>query len=76
MLADDDTIAAVRSPGSFGVTNITDAACTVAPPDCTTATLVTPEAATYLWATDRVFGPVFHNQLASQAITRARNNPF
>jgi outer membrane lipase/esterase len=76
VLADDDTIAAVRSPGSFGVSNITDAACTVAPPNCTTATLVIPQASNYLWATDRVFGPLFHNQLANQAITRARNNPF
>jgi outer membrane lipase/esterase len=76
VLADDDTIAVTRNPGSFGVNNITDVACTVAPPDCTTATLVSPEATNYLWATDRVFGPVFHNQLAAQAIARARNNPF
>ena len=76
VLADDDTIAAVRSPGSFGLNNITDAACTVAPPNCTTATLVIPEATSYLWATDRIFGPLFHNHLATQAVTRARNNPF
>ena len=76
VLADDDTIAAVNSPSSFGVNNTTAAACTVAPPNCTTSTLVIPEATSFLWATDRVFGPLFHNQLANQAITRARNNPF
>ncbi len=48
----------------------------VAPPACTTATLVNPQATSYLWATDRHFGPLMHNQLASEAITRARNNPF
>ena len=58
------------------MTNTTDAACTVAPPACTTATLVNPLATTYLWATDRHFGPLMHNQLAGEAITRARNNPF
>ena len=76
VLADDDTLAIVRSPSSIGVTNTTDAACAVAPPACTTATLVNPQATSYLWATDRHFGPLMHNQLASDAITRARNNPF
>ncbi|HSW26154.1 MAG TPA: hypothetical protein VLJ62_25550 [Burkholderiaceae bacterium] len=76
VLADDDTLAIVRSPGSIGVVNVTDAACTVAPPDCTTATLVNPQATQYLLATDRHFGPLMHNQLATEAITRARNNPF
>jgi outer membrane lipase/esterase len=76
VLADDDTIAVARTPSTIGASNVTDAACTVAPPNCTTATLVTPEATSYLWATDRHFGPLFHNLLANQAITRARNNPF
>jgi hypothetical protein len=76
VLADDDTLAMVRSPGSFGVTNVTASACAVALPDCTTATLNDPNATTWLWADDRHFGPLMHNQLANQAITRARNNPF
>ncbi|HEY6512062.1 MAG TPA: hypothetical protein VI032_08800 [Burkholderiaceae bacterium] len=74
VLADDDTVAAVR--GAIGATNVTDAACTVAPPACTTATLVNPQATSYLWATDRHFGPLMHNQLGNEAIARARNNPF
>ena len=76
VLADDDTLAIVRSPGSFGVTNVTDVACAVALPDCTTATLNSGATASWLWADDRHFGPLMHNQLASQAVTRARNNPF
>lgn len=77
VLADDNTVAIVKSPGSYGVSNISDAACAVAPPDCTTSTLVTGAFSnTFLWADDRHFSPVLHNQLAGQAITRARNNPF
>lgn len=76
VLADDDTLAIVRSPGTFGVTNVTDVACAVALPDCTTATLNPNATTAWLWADDRHFGPLMHNQLASQAITRARNNPF
>jgi hypothetical protein len=76
VLADDETVALFRSSIP---SNVTDAACTVALPDCTTATLVNPDptkAANYLWADDRHFGPPMHNQLANQAITRAHNNPF
>jgi len=76
VLADDDTLAIVRNPGSVGVSNVTDAACAVAPPACTTATLNPNANTAYLWADDRHFGPLMHNQLANQAITRARNNPF
>jgi phospholipase/lecithinase/hemolysin len=77
VLADDNTIAVANNPSGYGLTNIGDPACTVAPPDCTTSTLVSgANAGNYLWADDRHFGPLLHNQLASQAITRARNNPF
>jgi len=77
VLADDDTVAAVRSPGSFNLTNTTDPVCTVPLPDCTTSTLVPgATSATHLWADDRHFGPTMHSNLGAQAITRARNNPF
>jgi len=76
VLADDATLAVVRDPGTIGASNVTDAACAVAPPACTTATLNPGANTAYLWADDRHFGPLMHNQLASQAITRARNNPF
>jgi lysophospholipase L1-like esterase len=77
VLADDLTQAMTRAPGNFSLTNVTDAACTVAAPDCTTATLVSgASTGTHLWADDRHLGPVANNTLASFAETRARNNPF
>lgn len=77
VLADDNTLAIVRNKEGYGVRDIWNAACAVAPPDCTTSTLVTGASSnTFLWADDRRFSPVLHNQLAGQAITRARNNPF
>jgi outer membrane lipase/esterase len=76
VLADDATVAMVTTPSSFGVANVFDAACAVASPGCTTNTLNPGAGTTYLWADDRHFGPLMHNQLANQAITRARNNPF
>ena len=77
VLADDNTIAIVRNPGGYGVTDIWNPACAVPLPGCTTSTLVTGASSnTFLWADDRHFSPVLHNQLAGQAITRARNNPF
>jgi len=77
VLADDTTKAMVRNPGAFGLGNVTDAPCTVALPDCTTATLAAgATTATHLWADDRHFGPAMNNQLALAAETRARNNPF
>jgi len=79
VLADDLTQAIVNNPSGFlgSGYNITDAACTVALPDCTTSTLVPgANSGNYLWADDRHFAPVLHNQLGSAAITRSHNNPF
>ena len=67
-----------------GYTNTSDAACLPgAPlPDCTTATLGTDSAGTaadanrWLWADDTHLSPRGHANLASVAVTRARNNPF
>lgn len=66
-----------RSPGSFGLGNITEGVCAELLPDCTTATLV-PDAtlAAYLWADSTHLAPTGHAQLASLAIDRARRNPF
>jgi len=66
-----------RSPGSFGLSNVTNGVCTVALPSCTTATLV-PDAAAgiYLWADDTRLAPAGQSQLAGLAIDRARRNPF
>ena len=79
VLADDLTVAIVRNPTGYNMSNWTQGLCTVAPPDCTTSTLTpgaTVSPTNFLWADDRHFSPVVHDQLASQAITRARNNPF
>jgi len=77
VLADDLTQAIVRFPSIYGVTNVTDAACTVAAPDCTTNTLVSgATSGTHLWADDRHFGPLAHIRVEALAETRARNNPF
>lgn len=63
-----------RAPGT---TNVTTAACTVALPDCSTATLVTGADPTlYLWADGTRLAPGGQAQLASLAVDRARRNPF
>jgi outer membrane lipase/esterase len=66
-----------RSPGSFGLANITDVLCTVPLPDCTTATLITDgNPSTFLWADDTHMSPGGQSQLATLALDRARRNPF
>lgn len=77
VLADDLVLAMTRNPASpYGLANVTDGNCTVAAPDCTTATLASGSATTHLWADDRHLGPTAHGNLANLAISRARNNPF
>lgn len=77
VLADDVVQAMTKVPGSYGLLNVTDAVCTTAALDCTTATLVTGgSTGTHLWADDRRLGPVAHSRLATEADRRARNNPF
>jgi hypothetical protein len=77
VLADDLTQQMAKFPASYGLGNVTDAACNVALPDCTTATLVSgASTGTHLWADDRHLGPVAQGRLAILAEARARNNPF
>lgn len=71
--------AMVKSPGSFGLVNVTEGACsaTVPPPVCSTRTLVDgATASTWMWADDLNVGPVVQQQLATLAMDRARRNPF
>lgn len=66
-----------RFPPSFGVVNLSDPVCTVALPDCTTATLVPgDQVGAYLWADGTRLAPTGQQQLASLAIDRAQRNPF
>jgi hypothetical protein len=77
VLADDLSLSMSRNPASYALNNITDAACAVALPDCTTSTLVSgATTGTHMWADDRRLGPVAHNYIMSFAEARARNNPF
>ena len=65
------------SPASFGLTNITDAVCAVAVPNCTTSTLIAGGSSTsYLWADATHLSTGGQTQLASLAVDRARRNPF
>jgi phosphatidylserine decarboxylase len=67
----------VSFPGAFGYTNVTQGACTVALPDCTTATLVTGASSTsHLFADERRVGASAQNQTGNLAVSRAVNNPF
>ncbi len=66
-----------RSAGSFGLSNATAAACLVAPPNCTTATLVADATALgYFWADDWRLASGGQQQLAGLARERAQRNPF
>lgn len=66
-----------RFPGRDGISNTSQAVCTVALPDCTTATLVTGAASTaYMWADGKRLASGGQNQLAGGALQRALNNPF
>lgn len=77
VLADEMVQAMVKSPGSFGLGNVTGQACTAALPDCSTATLAAgADPATWLWAdaTRMAFGG--QSRLGVLAVSRARQNPF
>ena len=85
-LADDIVAAMNKFPTSYLASpyNVTVPACTstkltdcVLTDDTTTTTLVSGASSTsHLWASDRHLGPVAYAQIASQAISRAVNNPF
>lgn len=71
------TQAMARSPGSFGLLDSQNAVCSVAPPDCTTETIIANRSAeTFLWADDTRLGTPGHGRLAALAVDRARRNPF
>jgi outer membrane lipase/esterase len=71
------TQSAQRSPGSFGFVDVSNAVCTTALPDCTSATVVTgSNPAGFLWADSTRLAPGGQNQLAGLALERAQRNPF
>ena len=71
------TQSAARSPGSFGLTDVNTAVCTVDLPACDDATVVTGAlSATYLWADGTRLAPGGQTQLATMALQRVQRNPF
>jgi len=77
VLADEVISQSVRFPSAFGLTNVTGAACAVALPDCTTATLVTDgSATTWLWADSLHLAASAQSRVGQAALQRALNNPF
>jgi len=86
VLADDIVAAMNKTPNAFLTSpyDVANAACTsatltacVIATDSTQTTLVAgASATTHLWADDRHLGPNAHNQIGSQALSRAINNPF
>jgi outer membrane lipase/esterase len=77
--ADIETQNIARFPSSFGVSNVTEAACLVDAvlPDCTSRTLVTDAtAASYMWADALRPSASVQSRLGLLAESRAKNNPF
>jgi len=77
VLADELSQTAARIPAAYALTDASTAACTVAPPDCTTATLrANATADGWLWADSTWLATGGHRQLGALAEARARLNPF
>jgi phospholipase/lecithinase/hemolysin len=77
VLGDELSQTAARVPAAYSLTNATTAACTVAPPACTSGTLATGATADgWLWADSTWLATGGHRQLGALASARARLNPF
>jgi hypothetical protein len=68
---------AAIAPGPFGFSDVGSASCTVAPPNCTTATIATGiDPVTALWADATRLGLGGQAALTELALQRAQLNPF
>jgi outer membrane lipase/esterase len=77
VFADIETQNIARFPSTYNITNVADAACAVALPNCNPGTLVTgATAAGYMWADDVMPGPTVQSRLGTLAAQRATGNPF
>jgi len=81
VLADELVLAMYRVPAAYGLTNVTQGACTVALPDCdqtTTQDSIPGQSygGFWLWADDTHLGATAQSRLGSLAQSRARSNPF
>lgn len=65
-----------KVPASYGFTDVVTAGCTTASVlDCTTSTVQT-SGTIYLWADNLHVAYTAHNQIGSNALYKAQNNPF
>jgi outer membrane lipase/esterase len=77
VFADEQVQSMVKTPSSYGLVNVANVACAIAPPACTTLTLVTGASGeTWLWADSLLLSPFGQRQIGAVAESRARNNPF
>ncbi|MFM8768124.1 MAG: SGNH/GDSL hydrolase family protein, partial [Rubrivivax sp.] len=77
VLADEMSQTAARIPAAYSLTDASTAACTVAPPACTSATLrANATADGWFWADSSWLATGGHRQLGALAEARARLNPF
>jgi outer membrane lipase/esterase len=75
--ADEQIQLLYNNAAAFGYISISTAACTVASPGCTAATLVSGATiSNYLWADDRHYSVDAHVRVGTIAVNRAVNNPF
>ena len=77
VLADEMVQAMVKFPSNFGLRSATEAACTVALPDCSSTTLITDATSiTRLWADGTRLAYGGQLRLGVLAVDRAAGNPF
>lgn len=79
VLGDTELDSMVRFPGSYSLSNVVDAVCTTALPNCTAATVIsaaTDKATQWLWADSYRLGIEYQRRMGDLAYYRANNNPF
>lgn len=79
VLGDTELDSMVRFPGSYSLSNVVDAVCTTALPNCTAATVITAasgNATQWLWADSYRLGIEYQRRMGDLAYYRANNNPF
>ena len=76
VLADERVDQMVEFAGGFQLSNVTEAACAVAVPNCSTATFVLNADASWMWADSLRPGPRVHEQIAQIANDRLNVVPF
>ncbi|HEX3139314.1 MAG TPA: SGNH/GDSL hydrolase family protein [Rhizobacter sp.] len=81
ILSDELLLSMAQVPSAYAITNVTQAACTVALPNCDMTTTLDASTtgsygAFYLWADDYRMGATAQGRIAGIAVNRAHSNPF